>query len=172
MKHSGKSSIGRRVAARLGRPFIDLDAEIEALDEREHGTARSVRTIYADSGETEFRRLEAAACAAVRPGAIVATGGGICDNQGALAAMADGLRLFLDDDCETLCRRIFAKGIPAFLDTRDKEEARSRFRALYARRTAIYRRLAVMTADLRGLDLRAAVLEVTRRIEELTHGGK
>ena len=49
---AGKSTLGRRVAARLARPFVDLDAEIE------RHAAASISTIFATRGEVEFRAIE------------------------------------------------------------------------------------------------------------------
>lgn len=51
---SGKSTIGPLVAARLGRPFVDLDAEIERRE------GRSVAEVFATSGEAQFRAMERA----------------------------------------------------------------------------------------------------------------
>jgi len=58
---SGKSACGRRVAARHGAAFIDLDAEIEAE------AGRSIPDIFADEGEAGFRRRERAAVAGLGP---------------------------------------------------------------------------------------------------------
>ncbi len=68
----GKSAVGRELALRLGRRFIDLDAHVE----RAAGAA--VATVFARRGEKAFRRLERAALARVarRSGAVVALGGG------------------------------------------------------------------------------------------------
>lgn len=69
---TGKSTVGPRVAAALGRPFVDLDALIV---ER---SGRSIPQIFAEDGAVAFRRLEAAAVdeVAARCGLVVATGGG------------------------------------------------------------------------------------------------
>jgi shikimate kinase len=73
---SGKSTVGRMLADRIGWPFFDLDEEIEA---RERST---IADIFATRGEAEFRRIEAAALArhvrAVETGrpAVMALGGG------------------------------------------------------------------------------------------------
>ncbi len=69
---SGKSSVGRRLAGRLGLKFIDLDSEIV----REAGSP--IERIFAERGESEFRRLEREAVERVlpRPGQVVAVGGG------------------------------------------------------------------------------------------------
>ena len=49
---SGKSTVGPRAAARLGRPFLDLDRLIAAH------AGRSIPTIFAEEGEEQFRALE------------------------------------------------------------------------------------------------------------------
>ncbi|HEY2738306.1 MAG TPA: shikimate kinase, partial [Thermoanaerobaculia bacterium] len=69
---SGKSTVGRLLAERLGMPFIDLDAEIEQR------AGITVREIFERHGEPVFRRLEQEALRATEemPDAVVATGGG------------------------------------------------------------------------------------------------
>ncbi|CAN5496222.1 hypothetical protein BH24CHL9_BH24CHL9_07250 [soil metagenome] len=68
---SGKSTVGKAVAERLGRPFRDLDALLEA----EHGG--SPAALIDRHGEGHFRGLEASVVAAAcrEPGAVVATCG-------------------------------------------------------------------------------------------------
>lgn len=70
---AGKSSVARVVAERLGRPFVDLDAEIE----RREGT--TIPVIFAEQGEDEFRRLETSQLSTLseREPSVVACGGGI-----------------------------------------------------------------------------------------------
>src|SRR5438105_12496600 len=70
---SGKSSIGRRIAALLGRPFHDVDDEIEAR------SGRTVRDIFATGGEPAFRELEADVMAELLTtsvAGVIAAGGG------------------------------------------------------------------------------------------------
>jgi shikimate kinase len=68
----GKSTVGRRLAARIGRPFVDGDEEIE------RAAGRSVSEIFADLGETEFRAGEARVMRRLLTGppVVLATGGG------------------------------------------------------------------------------------------------
>jgi len=70
---TGKAAAGREIARRLCRPFVDMDAEIEAR------AGRSIAEIFRAEGEAAFRRLEAALCRelAARQGLVVATGGGV-----------------------------------------------------------------------------------------------
>jgi shikimate kinase len=70
---SGKSSVGRILAQRLGCPFVDLDADIVAKD------GRSINDIFALEGEQSFRSMESACLERVLAGnrAVIATGGGV-----------------------------------------------------------------------------------------------
>jgi len=69
---TGKTTVGRRVAARLGRPFVDMDAEIEAR------SGKSIPQIFAEDGEAAFRAWERQLCweLSAREGLVIATGGG------------------------------------------------------------------------------------------------
>lgn len=81
---AGKTSIGRRVATRLGLQFVDADQYIEAQ------TGVSVRMIFELEGEAGFRRRERQALSELcaREGLLIATGGGAvldADNRALLA---------------------------------------------------------------------------------------
>jgi shikimate kinase len=81
---AGKSTVGRRVAERLGRPFVDLDDVIE----RQEG--RTVAELFAERGEAYFRARELAATAELRAAAapsVVAPGGGWVTVPGAVALL-------------------------------------------------------------------------------------
>lgn len=69
---AGKTAVGRKLARRLGREFIDTDRLIEKQ------TGRTIPDIFAEDGEKEFRRLEREMVAALSPPepAVIATGGG------------------------------------------------------------------------------------------------
>jgi shikimate kinase len=73
MPGSGKSTVGREVAGRLGVPFVDLDEEVE----RRSGA--TVSQIFASEGEAGFRTLEARALvdASRQDPSVVACGGGV-----------------------------------------------------------------------------------------------
>lgn len=82
---TGKTTVGRIVAERLQRPFVDLDRRIEAL------AGRPVAEVFRAEGEPAFRRLESEALrAALRePEAVIATGGGAACREENLAVMLD-----------------------------------------------------------------------------------
>jgi len=79
----GKTTVGKALAEKMGREFIDSDPLIENL------AGRSIPHIFSQLGEAEFRRLETKVCAelAARQGAIIALGGGALMNPGNRAAM-------------------------------------------------------------------------------------
>lgn len=70
---AGKSTVGRRVAERVGLPFVDLDTRVCEL-----ASGRTVRQVFAAEGEAGFRRRELEALRQVceEPPAVVALGGG------------------------------------------------------------------------------------------------
>jgi shikimate kinase len=82
---TGKSSVGRSLARRLGREFVDLD---ELIVEK---TGLSVTDIFGALGEEWFRRVEGEALKEVlgRDGRVVATGGGTFCSQGNAALMLE-----------------------------------------------------------------------------------
>ncbi|PJF25288.1 MAG: shikimate kinase [Phototrophicales bacterium] len=82
---TGKTTIGRRVSALTGRPFVDTDDEIV----RKAG--KSIPTIFRDDGEAAFRALEQRVCKALAhvPGLVIATGGGMLVNAENRALMME-----------------------------------------------------------------------------------
>ena len=104
---AGKSSVGRRVAARLGRPFVDFD------DELERRTAMTVSEIFRAHGEAHFRQLELDFTQelAKSEGAILAPGGGWITVPGALALLRPPARMiYLRVAPEVAILRIGASG--------------------------------------------------------------
>ena len=99
----GKSSIGRRLAARLGVPFVDADAEIEKA------AGMSIADIFSRHGEADFRSGEARVIARLLDGGpqVLATGGGAVMNADTRAAIkAKGVSIWLSAEFEVLMRRI------------------------------------------------------------------
>lgn len=86
---SGKSTVGAAVAAKLGWPFVDLDAEIVRR------TGRSISSIFAEDGEGAFRLLERRATLDLRgaPASVVAPGGGWVTNAATVALLRPPARM-------------------------------------------------------------------------------
>jgi shikimate kinase len=99
----GKSSIGRRLASRLGIPFVDADTEIEKA------AGMSIPDIFARHGEDDFRSGEARVIARLLDSGpqVLATGGGAFINEGTRAAIkSKGVSIWLTADFDVLMRRI------------------------------------------------------------------
>ena len=130
---SGKSSVGRLIAERLGRPFIDLDADIE----RREGAAPA--RLITELGEAHFRGLEATAVqqAAAVDSAVIATGGGaVIDPLNRWALWRAGTVLWLDAREEVLASRLAAHAETRPLLAGDVE---TKLRELLEQRLPFYR---------------------------------
>ena len=95
MMGCGKSTVGRLVARRLGLEPADTDALIEQRQ------GRPIPTIFAQEGEAYFRALELELCRELsgRQGLVIACGGGLPTQEGAIAALKkNGLVFWLDRD--------------------------------------------------------------------------
>ena len=100
---AGKSTIGRRLAARLGMPFVDADAEIE------RAAGCSIEDIFAIHGEPAFRDGERKVIARLLAGPphVLATGGGAFMDPGTRAAIrAAGISIWLRADLDLLMARV------------------------------------------------------------------
>ena len=99
----GKSSIGRRLATRLGVPFVDADAEIEKA------AGMSIADIFARHGEAYFRSGEARVIARLLDSGpqVLASGGGAVMNADTRAAIkAKGVSIWLKAEIDVLLRRV------------------------------------------------------------------
>lgn len=135
MRASGKSTVGRGLAERLGRPFLDLD---EALAER---AGRPVDEVLAREGEARFRELEREVlhAAAGRRGHVIATGGGAVLDRDAFAALArHAVVVYLQADVEALVARSRERPRPPLTDLPAADEVAE----LLARRHPLYLRVA------------------------------
>ncbi len=107
---AGKITVGPTVAARIGRPFVDLDDEIEA----EAGA--SIPAIFAERGESGFRALEEAVAARVLASgepAVVALGGGAVLSEGTRGLLARrAFTVLLDVEPDVAWRRVAAGDRP------------------------------------------------------------
>jgi shikimate kinase len=149
---SGKSTVGRRLAKRLGWRFIDLDNLIEQRD------GRAVSRIFAESGEAAFRAMETQALASLlrEPRLVVAVGGGALEtpaNRHTLGAASVTCTVLLTASFETLyarCQQQIVAATDSPLPVRpllgDREAAAARL----ARRDANYRETASLVLDTTG----------------------
>ena len=124
VKHCGKSTLGRLLAEKCGVAFIDSDAELE----RRHG--KSTRELFRSVGEQEFRRLESeilseTAAANSRKGYVLSLGGGAVSNPFVTDELFEllGVSVMIDISDRTAAERVFADGVPAYLEKEPDLEA-------------------------------------------------
>ena len=116
MMGAGKSSVGRRLAARLGIPFVDGDAEIETA------AGMTIPEIFDHHGEPYFRAGEARVIARLLESGpqVLATGGGAFINPNTRAVIsAKGLSIWLKAEFEVLMRRVRRRADRPLLQTDD-----------------------------------------------------
>ncbi len=132
MMGAGKSSIGRRLAGRLGIAFADADNEIEMAHRM------SIPDIFATYGEAYFRSGETRVIARLLDGGpqVLATGGGAFMNAGTRGAIgAHGISVWLKAEFDVLMRRIKRRQDRPLLKSEDPGET---VRALMAERYPVY----------------------------------
>jgi shikimate kinase len=132
MMGAGKSSVGRRLAARLGLTFVDADTEIEAA------AGMSIAEIFAAHGEAYFRSGEARVIARLLEGGpqVMATGGGAIMNPDTRALVrVKGVSVWLDAEYEVLLRRVKRRTDRPMLKTADPAET---LRRLLNERKPVY----------------------------------
>jgi shikimate kinase len=157
---AGKSSVGLALSRRLGWAFEDLDDRIQARERR------SIEEIFAQSGETEFRRAEHVALRALIESlgasspAVVAVGGGAFaqENNAALLEESGFSAIFLDAPVEELFRRCQEQKLDRPL-RRNLEQ----FRRLYESRRSHYMK-AALRIDTDGKDVEEVAAEAIQRL--------
>lgn len=144
MMGSGKSTVGRRLASRTGKPFVDTDVLVE------EAAGRSVVDVFQAEGEEAFRSLESDAIreAAVMADAIVATGGGAVLLESNIRSMkSSGPVVWLRASPATLAARIGnAPGRPLLVDV----DLVGRLTMIIEDRSDAYQRAADHTVDTDG----------------------
>jgi shikimate kinase len=140
---AGKTSIGRLLAAALGVPFVDADAEIEAA------AGRSVSEIFETRGEAEFRAGERRVMARLLKGPIriIASGGGAFIDSGTRAQIGkSAVSVWLKADIDTLAKRVARRHHRPLIKGQNAREVLSR---LMAERDPFYATadITVETAD-------------------------
>jgi len=132
MMGAGKSAIGRRLAQRLGLPFVDADAEIE------RAAGATIEEIFEKHGEAVFRDGERRVIARLLDGpvGVLATGGGaFMDPETRKRIRSRAVTVWLKADIETILERVARRGHRPLLKNGDPREILTR---LMAQRNPIY----------------------------------
>lgn len=152
MMGCGKTTVGELLASRLRRKLVDTDRFIE----RQEGM--SVSEIFETQGEGYFRSLEAGVAQALslRQDLVIACGGGLPLQEGAMAALKEsGTVVWLDRDAGEIFDREDMTGRPL------AREGREAFAERAARRREVYGRWA----DLTVTDFTSPVSTAARVLE-------
>jgi shikimate kinase len=156
---TGKTTVGRAVAQRMGFQLLDSDQEIE----RKAG--KPIPEIFATQGEPAFRAMEREFVEHGHPAekCVVACGGGLVVQPGMLELLqSKGVVMCLHASVETILKRTQSSKHRPLLNVEDPLE---RIRTLYSQREPIYRRAGtVILTDGRSLlDIVAHVVRAYRR---------
>jgi shikimate kinase len=155
----GKSSVGKRLANKLGLPFVDADEEIERVAQK------SINEIFADHGETFFRDRESKVIARLLASGpqVLATGGGAFINPETRAKIREsGISVWLRAELPVLMRRVAKRDTRPLLRDADPEAV---MRSLMDARYPIYAE-ADLTVDSREVPHDSIVVEIIENLKK------
>lgn len=149
---SGKSWMGKKIAATLKIPFYDID---EVVEEK---AGLSVAEIFSNEGEDYFRQLESEALTGLPDEGIVATGGGIVESEEnrEFLKQPENIVIWLHPDWEIICRRIEKSNRPKLQNSTQQE-----WYALWEKRLPFYEESAThVLVDCEEPELRNFILRI------------
>lgn len=153
---AGKTSVGRRVARRLGVPFIDTDKRVA----QEHGP---IATIFAEHGEEHFRRLErAAVAAALDEGGVISLGGGAVTDAGTRELLRARPVVFLTVSPDAVADRIRGASRPLLAG----DDPIAQWKKIFAERRDWYDEVASATFDTSRLPMQRIAADIVTWREE------
>jgi len=159
---AGKSRVGRLLARRLGRAFLDTDEMVEAR------AGKPIARIFAEDGEDRFRAMERDCVAmAARADAVVALGGGAILDPCTLAlVLRTGVLAWIEVDVDTILQRVGRRDDRPLLAGLDPAQRRARVESLLAARLPWYQRAHVRVRSGAGSDPEDTALALQMALED------
>ncbi len=179
-KGCGKTTIGRMLAARLGRMFMDTDDMIEDLHKERMKQDLDFRGIYTEHGQEYFETLETEAVRAALKkrdcvisfggGALAKADSGVTDSgvtdsgvtDSGVTDSTDTVFVYITVDPDVLFERIMKNGVPAFFK---KDDPRSSFNTFMDQRAPVYEKYATFTVDNTKDNPEVAVNEIIETLK-------
>ena len=156
---AGKTSVGRRVAERLGVEFRDSDAAIETR------AGKPVSDIFLSDGEAEFRRLEREVIAEslADVDGVLSVGGGAVLDPDTRAAFSHHTVVWLEVDLGTATKRVGMNSARPLL----MGNVRGTMTTMLNERTPLYEEVATVTVDTSGRPLKDVVSDVVAELKRV-----
>lgn len=153
---AGKSTVGKLLAQKFSRGFVDSDALIQ------NKTGKTIPEIFKEQGETRFRELETKTLKEIarKKNQVVSLGGGVILSEENRKILDKGVWIFINTPLATLKKRVMHS------TKRPLAQDSKKFEALYKQRIPLYQ-LAHITVDHPGLESEEVCEHVLKRI--LTH---
>lgn len=158
---TGKTAVGKVLAARLGRRLVESDAVIEKL------AGKSIPDIFRQDGEITFRELEIQSIKQISRGRkqVIACGGGVVLNIINIERLRQsGVVVLLTGTPSTVLRR--TKSVPGSRPLLDVPDPLARIRELMKFRRPLYQRAADITVDTSKLDVTGVADLIIEKLRE------
>jgi shikimate kinase len=148
----GKTTIGKKLAKQLGKPFLDTDKEIV----KQHG---AISKIFEKSGEQHFRTLESEfLLAALASDSVVATGGGVVTQERNRDALRGTFVIYLSTNGRHIASRLLAGRRPLL------KNGISDWKRIYEERKPLYEKVATVEIDTSSKPLNSVVAEIVELV--------
>ena len=156
---AGKSSVGRALAGKLHKRYVELDALIEKR------SGKSINDIFASEGEPAFRKLEAELTAEVAGGKnqVIGCGGGVVLNQVNINNLKESSAvIYLEASPEVILQRTAGSQARPLLKNANREGT---VRKLLEMRLPLYDKAADITIDTSDLSIDEVVQRITKELQ-------
>jgi shikimate kinase len=148
----GKTTIGKKLAKQLGKPFVDTDKEIV----KQHG---AIAKIFEKSGEQHFRALESEfLLEALSSDSVVATGGGVVTQERNREALKRSFVIYLSTNGRHMASRLLAGRRPLL------KNGIADWKRIYEERKPLYEQVASVEIETSSKALNSVVAEIVELV--------